>query len=229
MVTLEKCHESSLMSDLIVDLYWSFRSPFCYLVTQRLMDLEQRYAVQFNVKPVYPLVLRVPDYFLKANPLFFSYLLRDVARTADMEGMAFGLPDPDPIVMEKDRKVAAPDQPYIYRLTRLAQAAKQNGGILPLVDAVGRLIWSGKVKGWDRGAHLQDTVAGAGFDLGALDARAQEQAAALDDEIAQHDVDLKNAGHWGVPTMVFDNEPFFGQDRVDQLIWRLKQHGLSKR
>jgi len=25
---------------------------------------------------------------------------------------------------------------------------------------------------------------------------------------------LKAAGHWGVPTLVFDGEPFFGQDRI---------------
>jgi 2-hydroxychromene-2-carboxylate isomerase len=29
-----------------------------------------------------------------------------------------------------------------------------------------------------------------------------------------------------VPMMVFGGEPFFGQDRIDQLVWRLKQAGL---
>ena len=37
------------------------------------------------------------------------------------------------------------------------------------------------------------------------------------------------AGHWGVPTMVFEGEPFFGQDRIDLLVWRLEQHGLRRR
>ena len=37
------------------------------------------------------------------------------------------------------------------------------------------------------------------------------------------------AGHWGVPTMAFEGEPFFGQDRLDVLLWRLKQKGLEKR
>ena len=39
---------------------------------------------------------------------------------------------------------------------------------------------------------------------------------------AHHD-----AGHWGVPTMAFQGEPFFGQDRLDVLLWRLKQNGLK--
>jgi 2-hydroxychromene-2-carboxylate isomerase len=37
------------------------------------------------------------------------------------------------------------------------------------------------------------------------------------------------AGHWGVPTMVFEGEPFFGQDRLDVLLWRLKKNGLRER
>jgi 2-hydroxychromene-2-carboxylate isomerase len=28
---------------------------------------------------------------------------------------------------------------------------------------------------------------------------------------------------------VFDGEPFFGQDRFDQLVWRLRQNGLTPR
>jgi 2-hydroxychromene-2-carboxylate isomerase len=29
--------------------------------------------------------------------------------------------------------------------------------------------------------------------------------------------------------MVFDGEPFFGQDRFDQMKWRMEQKGLTKR
>jgi hypothetical protein len=33
----------------------------------------------------------------------------------------------------------------------------------------------------------------------------------------------------GVPTFVSENEPFFGQDRIDLLIWRMKSKGLTRR
>ena len=33
----------------------------------------------------------------------------------------------------------------------------------------------------------------------------------------------------GVPLFVFKGEPFFGQDRMDMLIWRLAQYGLTER
>jgi hypothetical protein len=51
----------------------------------------------------------------------------------------------------------------------------------------------------------------------------------LDARAAQNQSDLEAAGHWGVPTMVFQGEPFFGQDRIDLLVWRLQQHGLARR
>jgi len=37
------------------------------------------------------------------------------------------------------------------------------------------------------------------------------------------------SGHWGVPTFVFEGEPFFGQDRIELLVWRLEQRGLRRR
>jgi 2-hydroxychromene-2-carboxylate isomerase len=56
-----------------------------------------------------------------------------------------------------------------------------------------------------------------------------ERADDLDEEIAQNEAAQKNAGHWGVPLFVFENEPFFGQDRIDHLVWRMRQNGLRER
>ena len=37
------------------------------------------------------------------------------------------------------------------------------------------------------------------------------------------------AGHGGVPLMIFNGEPFFGGDRFDVFFWRLRQNGLTSR
>ena len=47
--------------------------------------------------------------------------------------------------------------------------------------------------------------------------------------VEANQADQRAAGHWGVPMTVFNNEPFFGQDRFDQLKWRLEQQGLRRR
>jgi 2-hydroxychromene-2-carboxylate isomerase len=47
--------------------------------------------------------------------------------------------------------------------------------------------------------------------------------------IEENQVTQRQAGHYGVPMIAFNNEPFFGQDRMDQFHWRLEQQGLSPR
>ena len=37
--------------------------------------------------------------------------------------------------------------------------------------------------------------------------------------------EMINTGHWGVPLMVYHDEPFYGQDRFDQMIWRMRLEG----
>ena len=116
---------------LTYDLYWSFRSPYSYLVTLRLIALERDFDVAARVRPVYPIAVRQPDFFTSNDPLWLSYFLRDIGRSA-----AF---------------------------VATNQSAQRDGG------------------------------------------------------------------HYGVPLMVFEGEPFFGQDRFDQLQWRMEQHGLTRR
>ena len=149
-------------------------------------------------------------------------------RVAQFHGVPFGPPRPDPIVQDiATRKIAA-EQPYIFRLTRLGQAAARHGKSLAFCDEVSRLIWGG-AENWHEGDHLAGAAMRAGLDLAELDAEAISDAEALDTEIAANQAALEAAGHWGVPTLVFDGEPFFGQDRIDMAVWRMEQKGLAAR
>jgi len=64
------------------------------------------------------------------------------------------------------------------------------------------------------------------LDLAELD-RALEGGDQLQ-EVEENQRALAQAGHWGVPTMVVRGEPFFGQDRIETLRWRLDQFGVAK-
>jgi 2-hydroxychromene-2-carboxylate isomerase len=214
---------------LAFDLFWSFRSPYSYLATRRIVRLAAEYDVDVSVRPVLPIAVRIPGFFKQVNPLWPPYLLRDTMRIAQYEGLDYGWPQPDPIVQDFATREVAAEQPYIYRLTRLGVAAVQHGRGLPFVDEVSQIIWNGKVSGWNEGAHLAGAAARAGLDLAALDAEIAAEPARYDAIIQQNQQALETAGHWGVPTMVFAGEPFFGQDRIELLIWRMRQHGLVKR
>ncbi len=52
------------------DLFWSFRSPYSYLVTPRLIEFEREYDVNANVRPVYPIAVRIPGFFKQVNPMW---------------------------------------------------------------------------------------------------------------------------------------------------------------
>lgn len=211
------------------DVYWSFRSPYSYLATPRLVQIAREYDVQVNVKPVLPLAVRKPEFFEQVNPLWPPYLLRDTFRISQFLGLDYGWPRPDPVVQEfPSRKIAA-EQPYAPRLTRLGMLAVERGRGLPFLSEVSQIIWNGKIAGWNEGTHLADAARRAGVDLAELDAQAVAEQARLDERIAQNQADLEAAGHWGVPTMVFQGEPFFGQDRIELLVWRMQQHGLARR
>jgi 2-hydroxychromene-2-carboxylate isomerase len=211
-----------------IDLFWSFRSPYSYLATGRLVDLQTRYALDVRVRPVLPIAVRTPEFFQRVNPLFPQYLVRDVLRLGEYHGIPIRWPRPDPVVMNPDGSYP-PDQPYIHRLTRLGVAAAERGCGLAFLNEVSKIIWDGSIEGWNEGTHLADATERAGLELAELDEQIEADPAHFIDAIEQNQNALEAAGHWGVPTLVFEGEPFFGQDRLDLLLWRLKNAGLSER
>jgi len=213
----------------LIDLFWSFRSPYSYLATGRLVRLAVEHDLDIRVRPVLPLAVRDPSFFDRVNPLWPPYVLRDTMRVAQYHGIDYGWPRPDPIVQDFANRTIPKAQPYIYRLTRLGIEAVLRGRGLPFIDEVSQIIWNGKIDGWNHGTHLAEATARARLDLAEMDAAITADPARYDAIIEKNQADHLAAGHWGVPTMVFEGEPFFGQDRVDLLVWRLQQHGLCRR
>lgn len=212
---------------LTADIFWSFRSPYSYLATRRYRALTEEYDLTLNLRPVYPLAIRDPEFFERSHSNWLRYTFNDVSRLAQFHGIPMGPPRPDPIVQDIATRKIATDQPYIRRLTRLGQAAARRGKSLAFCDEVSRLIWGG-AENWHEGAHLVGAAERAGLDLAELDAEATNDAEALDLEIATNQAALEASGHWGVPTVVLDGEPFFGQDRIEMAVWRMQQKGLEK-
>ncbi len=209
-----------------VDVFWSFRSPYSYLAIPDLLRLREDYNVEVRLRTVLPLALRNPTaVFDPSNMKPAVYLYLDSKRRSEFLGMPFVFPPtPDPVVQNFETFQIADEQPYIYRLSKLGIEAERRGKGLDLANSVSRLIFSG-TKDWDQGNHLENAVAEAGMDLAELDS-VIDNGDHLEEVERNHEA-LDAAGHWGVPTMVFRGEPFFGQDRVDTLRWRLDQFDLQ--
>jgi 2-hydroxychromene-2-carboxylate isomerase len=214
---------------LSVDLFFSFRSPYSYLALPKTLKLIADYDAAVKLRPVYPLAVRVPGFFKRANPQFARYVVLDSSRVAKHENIPFRFPRPDPIVQNMATLEVAEHQPYIHRLTRLGAAAQLEGRSLVFVDAISRVLWDGTIKGWNEGDHLARAAEAAGFDLAAMDAAISADPDRYEQIIADNEKAHAASGHWGVPTFVFENEPFFGQDRIELLIWRMESKGLTRR
>lgn len=220
-----------MSESLEVDVFWSFRSPWSYLATKRLRNWQEEYQLKVNFRPVYPIAVRTPEFFHSVHPQWFSYFATDVFRVAEFLEIPFTWANPDPInqyIDDSGLRQTAEDQPYITRLTHLGVLAEELGKGIEFADEVSTLIWGGTA-GWDQGDHLAEATERAGLNLMEMDQQIEADAQRLESVVDQNQADHEKAGHWGVPTCVFNGEPFFGQDRLDVLLWRLKQSGLETR
>ena len=212
--------------DAAVDLFWSFRSPYSYLAVPGALKLEQEFRVKIRFRPVLPLAVRDPSFFSPDNLKRAKYIRLDWPRRAEMLGVPHAWPSPDPIVQDMQTYKIAPEQPYIYRLTFLGVEAGRRGRGLAFAREVSNLIFGGK-RDWNLGSHLAEAAQRAGLDLASMDIAIADPASHRATVEENQDA-LANAGHWGVPTFVFEGEPFFGEDRIDTLRWRLAKRALQR-
>ncbi|MEL6860098.1 MAG: DsbA family protein [Pseudomonadota bacterium] len=210
----------------VIDVFWSFRSPYSRLITADLLNLQNDYDVDIQIRPVLPLAIRFPESLFNVDDRRAPrYIAMDSQRRGDMLGRPIIWPSPDPVVQDFKTMTVSSEQPYIYRLTKLGVEASRCDKGLEFIHHVSDLIFGG-TPDWDQGDKLKDAAAKAGIDLAELD-QAIESGDHMSEIDSNHEA-LDASGHWGVPTLVFRDEPFFGQDRVDTLRWRLDQSGLSK-
>ncbi|MEM7541152.1 MAG: DsbA family protein [Pseudomonadota bacterium] len=218
-----------MTAPLQFEVYWSMRSPYCYLALDRLLAIRQRWAVEIHVRTVYPVAIRNPGFFKTASPHYRPYHLRDSQRIAEFLKIPYRRPVPDPIIQDMSTNTIAAEQPYIRRLTHLAAAAEEQGKALEFQDRVMRLIWNGETDGWHEAPHLADAITAAGLDAKSMEHSIEARPDHFEAIIERNQEAQTAAGHGGVPLFVVDGEPFFGQDRLDMLLWRLRQRGLVER
>ncbi|WP_026941561.1 2-hydroxychromene-2-carboxylate isomerase [Hellea balneolensis] len=209
-----------------VDVYWSFRSPYSYLVTPDLLKLKEDFDVDVNLRVVLPIAVRSKAaLFDPSNMKPVMYILMDSLRRAEFLGMPLAFPRPDPVAQNQQTFEVSEDQPYIFWISKLGVEAQRQGKGIEFAVNVSRHIWGG-TENWHVGDYLAKAAAEAGLDFTQME-KAIEGDTHLN-EIEDNQKALDAAGHWGVPTMVVKGEPFFGQDRIDTLRWRLEKLGLAK-
>lgn len=141
----------------VVDVFWSFRSPYSYLATPRLREACRSWGVRVRPRPVYPIAIRTPEFFQSIHPQWVPYLLGDIVRLADYLDLPLSWPNPDPVVQDPETRRIVEEQPHIHRLTRLGMLACEAGDEQgwAFLDEVSLLIWSGAGGTRARGSPTQ--------------------------------------------------------------------------
>lgn len=189
-----------------VELFFSFRSPYSYLILEPMLRLARRPDVDFVIRPVLPMVMRglpVP----RAKRL---YILLDVRRLAREQGVPFG-------------RACDPAGLGVERCMAVFFAARQAGCENAFVREAATAIWT-RAANLTRDAELRPVVERSG--LSWHDAQRGLADDASWRTMADHNrsILLDDMGLWGVPSVrVGGTFAVWGQDRVPILERMLDQ------
>lgn len=245
---------------LVVDVVDSVRSPYSYLVVDRLTYLRSNFNVDVNMHVIFPVAVNSPgtagsapsehpdhpdlqagdvEGGFKEGGRWYKWadVLVDCCRVAEYQGIPWRFAHPDPIVQnhypfldtntDYGHVDALEEQPWIAWMVRLANAAEYHGKSLEFLLYTGPLIWGGASDFWP--ADIPEAFSKMGLDYDEIIKGIRKNPERFDAMWDKAQDMAQKSGHGGVPNMIFQGEPYFGQDRFDQLFSRLVQNGLTRR
>jgi 2-hydroxychromene-2-carboxylate isomerase len=189
-----------------IRVYTDYKSPFAYIANRRLFAIEQELGVELEWRPY---TLRIPEFMgavEERTPHFWRkvrYSYMDARRLANAQGLT----------------IKGPRRVYngFYASAGML-FAQRNGIFRPYHDTVFRKFWNHEldVDELPEVSAIITSVGGSAEDF---------ENYVHGDARAEHDCivdEAENLGVFGVPTMVFNDELFWGTDRIDMLVERIK-------
>lgn len=186
----------SASSETRGEIHWylSFRSPYTYIVAERVRALATAYGADLRLRFVLPMVMRgLPVPRMKG-----MYIARDVAREARRLGIPFG-------------KIADPVGTPVERGYSILPFAREQGLGFEYCHSFLKGVWA---EGIDAGSDggLKQIVERAGLDwirarewIGGDHWRAEAEA---------NRAEMMQLGLWGVPSFRVGDTATWGQDRL---------------
>ncbi len=194
-----------------IDYYLSLNSPWSYMGHGRFADLAEGHGLAVRLHPVDFLAIIFPATgglpLGKRSPQRQAYRLVELERWRKYLNIALNI---HPRFWPADEALAA----------QMVLAARESGaGTVTFAGALMRAVWAEERNIADRDTLL--AVAGeCGLDGGSL------IAAANADELAElrtsESREAIERGVFGAPTYIYEEQPFWGQDRLDLLALAIK-------
>jgi 2-hydroxychromene-2-carboxylate isomerase len=189
-----------------VRIYTDYKSPYAFVANKRLFELEETCSVELEWLPY---TLRIAEFMGKVEertPHFWRkvrYAYMDARRFANAQGLT----------MKGPRRIY--DGFYANAGMLFAQ---RHGLFRPYHETVFRRFWSHELD-VDEFADISGVIASIGGSAREFEAYARGPAREQIDRIV---AEAEALGVFGVPTMVFNGELFWGGDRIDMLVERIQ-------
>ena len=194
-----------------VDYYLSLNSPWSYMGHRRFADLAERHGLAVRLHPVdfagiiFPATGGLP--VGKRSPQRQAYRLIELERWRKHLEIALNT---HPRFWPADETLAA----------QMVLAARESGaGTVTLAGALMRAVWAE-----DRNIADRDTLLAVAGEYG-LDGEsliAAADAVEMADLRASESREAIERGVFGAPTYIYDEQPFWGEDRLDLLEFAIK-------
>lgn len=189
-------------------LFYSFRSPYCYLVTERACSLPEAFGVELHWRFVYP---APGSHEAKMDTPEVRYMRRDVVRCAEAQGLELRLPER--IIQGR---LAALGSTY----------AAGEGRAEDFVRAAARAYWVGG-RDIDDAEVLAEVAESVGLDPGGFASALGDRG--LEGALRANRKEARALGVFGVPTFVIEQELFWGNDRYEAVVTELTRRGLARK
>lgn len=192
-----------------VRIYTDYKSPYAYVANKRLFELENICGVELEWLPY---TLRIPEFMGTVEgrtPHFWRkvrYSYMDARRFANAQGLT----------MKGPRRIY--DAFYSSAGMLFAQ---RHGLFRPYHDTVFQRFWNHELE-IDELSEIAGVIAAIGGSADAFEAYVNGPARAEHDRIID---EAEALGVFGVPSMVFNGELFWGGDHIDLLIERIRNPG----
>jgi 2-hydroxychromene-2-carboxylate isomerase len=189
-----------------VRVYTDYKSPYAFVANAPRVALEQTEGVELEWLPY---TLRIPEFMgtvEERTPHFWRktrYLYMDARRFANAQGLT----------------IKGPKRIYdAFHASAGMLFAKANGFFRPYHDTVFKRFWNHELE-LDDLAEIAAVIEGCGGSAAAFVAYVDGPARAEHDRIID---EAEALGVFGVPTMIFNGELFWGGDRIPLLVERIR-------
>src|SRR5882757_8943960 len=190
-----------------VRIYTAYKSPYAHVANRALFELEQREGVELEWLPY---TLRIPEFMgsvEERTPHFWRkvrYLYMDARRFANVQGLT----------------LKGPRRIYDAFYSSAGMLFAQRHGLFrPYHDTVFRRFWNHELE-IDEMSEISGVISAIGGSASDFEAYVRGPARAEHDRIID---EAEALGVFGVPSMVFNGELFWGGDRIEMLIERIEK------